>query len=396
MIPNLPSGAKLIINRLEEAGKQAHIVGGCVRDFLLSKVPFDYDITTDALPEEMRNIFSDLRTIDTGIKHGTLTVLVSGEPYEVTTYRVDGEYENHRKPKSVTFSQSLSEDLSRRDFTMNAICYSERDGFIDGFSGISDIKNRIIRAVGEPSLRFEEDALRILRALRFASQLGFSIENKTEEALFDKAHLLESVSAERIYAEWHKLISGSFAYDVIDRYRDIISRFLFAEPIVLAARDKFECAEAEIRQLSLFALSRKNPVVAFLNFCDRMKTDSKTKREGILALSDIDISLMTETEIRLALIKHGEKTVRDIFALKEICSFGGVTGERFVTEVISSGYPFSLSELNVNGEDIKALGFSGKEIGDTLAKLLTKTALDEVKNEREALLEAAGKLKNGI
>ena len=396
MTPNLPSGAKLIIKRLEDAGKSAHIVGGCVRDFLLSKTPFDFDITTSALPEEMKEIFSDMRTVDTGIRHGTLTVLVDGEPYEVTTYRVDGEYENHRKPKSVTFSASLSEDLSRRDFTMNAICYSERDGFIDEFSGISDIKNRIIRAVGEPSLRFEEDALRILRALRFASQLGFSIEKKTEEALFCTAHLLESVSAERIYAEWHKLISGSFAYAVIDRYKDVISRFLFLEPIALAARDKFECAAPEIRQLSLFALSHKNAALAFSDFCDRMKTDSKTKKEGILALSDINISLMTKTEIRLALIKLGKKTVEDISSLKKICSLDGAVEEREILEVISSGYPLSLGELKVNGEDIKALGFSGKEIGDALARLLTMTARDEVKNEREALLTAAEKIRNGI
>ncbi len=396
MTPKLPKGAELIIRRLEENGKRAHIVGGCVRDFLLFKTPYDYDITTEALPEEMRNIFSDLRTIDTGIKHGTLTVIAEGMPYEVTTYRIDGEYENHRKPKNVTFSDSLSADLSRRDFTMNAICYNECDGFIDEFSGMEDIKNRIIRAVGEPSLRFEEDALRILRALRFASQLGFAIEGKTEAALFEKAHLLSSVSAERIYAEWYKLIEGRFAYEVIDRYRDIISRFLFAEPIVLPEKDKFDSAKADIRQLSLFALSRKDSCSAFSDFCDRMKTDAKTKREGIIALSNIGISLLTETDIRLALIKVGQGAVRDISALKEICSLNGAPEEAVINAVVSSNYPLSLSELAVGGEDIKAIGFLGKEIGDTLSTLLAMTARDEVKNEREALLSVAEKIKNGI
>lgn len=396
MTPKLPKGAELIIRRLEENGKRAHIVGGCVRDFLLSKKPFDFDITTSALPEEMKEIFSDMRTVETGIKHGTLTVIAEGMPYEVTTYRVDGEYENHRKPKSVTFSDSLSCDLSRRDFTMNAICYSERDGFIDEFSGIEDINNRIIRAVGEPSLRFEEDALRILRALRFASQLGFSIEEETEKALFLKAHLLASVSAERIYAEWYKLIEGRYAYGVIDRYREIVSRFLFAENIVLPDKDKFDSARGDIRQLSVFLLSKKEPDSAFSDFCDRMKTDSKTKREGSSALSNVEIPLFTETDIRLALIKLGERTVKNISALKEICSIDSAPEEAVINAVVSSDYPLSLSELAVGGEDMKTLGFSGREIGDTLNRLLTMTARDEVKNEREALLCAAERIKNGI
>ena len=396
MKPQLPNGAKIIIIRLEENGKRAHIVGGCVRDFLLSKEPFDFDITTDALPEDMKEIFSDMRTIETGIKHGTLSVIAEGMPYEVTTYRVDGEYENHRKPKSVTFSDSLSADLSRRDFTMNAICYSDRDGFIDEFSGREDIKNRIIRTVGEPGLRFEEDALRILRALRFAARLGFSIEEETEKALFSKAHLLRAVSVERIYTEWYKLLEGRYAYEVIDRYRDIISRFLFAEQIVLPERDRFDSARAEIRQLSLFALSRKDSYSAFSDFCDRMKTDAKTKREGAIALSNIGISLLTETDIRLALIKVGQGAVRDISALKEICSLNGAPEEAVINAVVSSDYPLSLSALAVGGEDMKAIGFFGKEIGDTLATLLLMTARDEVKNEREALLYAAEKIKNGI
>ena len=396
MTPNLPTGAAFIIKRLEDAGKRAHIVGGCVRDFLLSKTPFDYDITTDALPEEMHRIFSDIKTVDTGIKHGTLTVLFEGEPYEVTTYRVDGEYENHRKPKSVTFSDNLSSDLSRRDFTMNAICYSDRDGFIDEFSGIEDIKNKVIRAVGEPTLRFEEDALRILRALRFASQLGFSIEKKTDDALFEKAHLLSSVSAERIYAEWTKLIGGKFAYEVIDKYRDIISPFLLSEPIVLPEKKKFNEAKPEIRQLSVFLLSHNDPVASFLDFCDRMKTDSRTKREGSAALCGIDAALLTDEDIRLALIELGEKAVKDISALNKTCSIREAPSEDRINNIIFSGYPLSLSELCVNGEDMKALGFFGKEIGEILKALLDLTARDKVKNEREALLRAAEKIKNGI
>lgn len=396
MVPQLPSGAKTIIKRLEDAGFDAHIVGGCVRDFLLSKTPFDFDITTSALPDEMKSVFSDMRTVETGIKHGTLTVLADGEAYEVTTYRVDGEYENHRKPKSVTFSRSLSEDLSRRDFTMNAICYSERDGFIDEFSGIPDIEKRIIRAVGEPGLRFEEDALRILRALRFSSQLGFLIEAETEKALFEKAHLLLSVSAERIYSEWHKLIGGKYAYDVIERYGEIISRFLTPLPIKLPRRDLFDGAEGEIRQLSIFAISADESVSAFSDFCDRMKTDAKTKRGGALALSNIDIPISSKADVRLAMIRLGEKTVRDILRLRETLSMGCGEGEDTVDEILRSDYPLSLSLLKVGGEDMKQLGLSGRDIGSVLWELLLMTARDEVKNEREALMRAAEKIKNGI
>ena len=177
----LPKNVNKIIHVLEEHGFQAYAVGGCIRDSLLGRTPHDWDITTSALPEQVKDLFK--KTVDTGIQHGTVTILLDGEGYEVTTYRLDGEYEDSRHPKEVTFTSLLSEDLKRRDFTVNAMAYNEKDGLVDLFGGQKDMEEKVIRCVGDPLERFTEDALRILRAVRFAAQLGFSIEERTRESL---------------------------------------------------------------------------------------------------------------------------------------------------------------------------------------------------------------------
>lgn len=201
---NMPANARRIICTLQKAGFEAYIVGGCVRDVILGKEPDDWDITTSARPEEVKKLFS--RTIDTGIAHGTVTVMFGKEGYEVTTYRVDGKYEDHRRPASVTFTASLLEDMKRRDFTINAMAYNETEGIVDHFDGIGDLQRKIIRCVGEPKERFDEDALRILRTVRFAAQLNFSIDEKTQKAIRDQAVFLKDISAERIHVELTKLL----------------------------------------------------------------------------------------------------------------------------------------------------------------------------------------------
>ncbi len=203
----LPEEVKNIIETLQGAGHEAYAVGGCVRDAILGRRPQDWDITTSAKPEEVKGLFK--RTLDTGIKHGTVTIMVDHEGYEVTTYRIDGEYEDCRHPKEVTFTTKLSEDLLRRDFTINAMAYNEKEGLVDLFGGQDDIKKGVIRCVGEASERFDEDALRILRAFRFAAQLGFEIEDKTFEAAKEKAPNLTKVSAERIRTELNKILLSS-------------------------------------------------------------------------------------------------------------------------------------------------------------------------------------------
>lgn len=201
---NMPENANRIIHTLQDSGYEAYIVGGCVRDAILGREPDDWDITTSARPEEVKALFR--RTIDTGIAHGTVTVMFGKEGYEVTTYRVDGKYEDHRRPASVTFTASLIEDMKRRDFTINAMAYNELEGLVDHFGGVEDLKTRVIRCVGNPKERFDEDALRILRAVRFAAQLDFQIDENTREAIRNQAVFLRDISAERIHVELTKLL----------------------------------------------------------------------------------------------------------------------------------------------------------------------------------------------
>ena len=209
MIIDLPKNVENIIERLKEHGFEGFAVGGCVRDSLLNKTPTDWDITTDALPADMKKIFK--KTFDTGIAHGTVTVLMDGVGYELTTYRIDGNYSDGRHPDSVSFSKNLSEDLCRRDFTINAMAYSHNKGIVDLFGGRKDLQNGVIRAVGDAKKRFDEDALRMLRAVRFAAQLGFKIDDDTFAAIREKAKLLSKVSKERIFVELNKSLCGDFA-----------------------------------------------------------------------------------------------------------------------------------------------------------------------------------------
>lgn len=203
----LPDDVKLIINIIEAAGFEAYAVGGCVRDSLLGREPNDWDITTNAKPNQIKGLFH--RTIDTGIEHGTVSVLIHGETYEITTYRIDGEYEDSRHPKQVEFTTKLVEDLKRRDFTINAMAFNEKTGVVDEFGGMEDLNNGIIRCVGDPRERFDEDALRIMRAVRFAAQLGYCIEDNTKEAIAEFAGRLRNISAERINVELTKLLVSS-------------------------------------------------------------------------------------------------------------------------------------------------------------------------------------------
>lgn len=203
----IPGNAELILQTLEDNGYEAYVVGGCVRDMILGREPGDWDITTSAKPQQVKSLFR--RTIDTGIQHGTVTVMFGKEGYEVTTYRMDGKYEDHRHPKEILFTPRLSEDLKRRDFTINAMAYNPRTGIVDEFDGMRDLEKRCIRCVGEPEQRFDEDALRMLRGIRFAAQLQFEIEEKTKEAIKKKASTLVNVSAERIRVELTKLLCSS-------------------------------------------------------------------------------------------------------------------------------------------------------------------------------------------
>ena len=221
----LPSDVTEILNILHTGGHEAYCVGGAVRDSLMGFTPEDWDITTSARPDETEELFKDYKTIDTGLKHGTLTVIINHKPYEITTFRIDGEYNDNRHPEEVIFTPDLKDDLARRDFTVNAIAYNS-EGIVDLYGGREDIYNSIIRTVGDPDKRFNEDGLRILRALRFASVLGFEIEHETASAIHRNRHLLKNISAERISTELSKLICGKNAFNILMEYPDVLSVFI--------------------------------------------------------------------------------------------------------------------------------------------------------------------------
>ena len=375
-----------ILRRLETAGFEAYSVGGYVRDSLMGRVAGDCDITTSALPEETKAVFSDLRTIDTGIKHGTVTVLYDGEPYEITTYRVDGEYADSRHPDSVSFTASLDEDLARRDFTVNAMAYSDNRGLVDLFGGRADIESRRIRAVGDPGKRFTEDALRMLRALRFASVLDFEIEPSTREAIFTLWHRIESVSAERILVELRKLVSGVGAYRVMEEYSLVIKRLLRGiEEISLPDKATFDGLSPEERLIAVFYLSSENPAEAFSESMLTLRSDRRTERFGssVLSLMRADLS---GDRLYEAVLDQGSEAVGTALSLKH--SIDGVCDDlgRF-NELTSSSRPTSISDIAVGGRDIIALGYSGADVGALLRRLTVMAMSGELSCNRDEIIE---------
>lgn len=395
----LPRDVEYIIERLESFGHRADIVGGPVRDFLLGRSPEDYDITTDATPDRVKAVFSGDRTVDTGIKHGTVSLILRGIFYEITTYRVDGEYKDSRHPDSVSFTDKLSDDLARRDFTMNAVCYNPRDGFTDPYGGRDDISERIIRAVGDPEKRFSEDALRILRAIRFASVLGFEIESTTRQAVFDKKDLLTKVSAERIYTEWKKLLSGKFAYSVIEEFSSVISVFLpkLSEPNLPSAH-LFSEADYLSRMLSVFSLTLGDGAPsAYDSAMKTLKTDRAVRETGISVLSSLKkFDLSTDVGLKCALMRLGEDNARALVRLEYTLGNTEKNTEARLNSLLSSGTPYRISDLRIGGTELMRLGIEGKRIGECLTRLLSLVVEDRILNESEALIAEAQKINRQL
>lgn len=390
----IPKNVSLIISRLNDNGYRADIVGGCVRDILLSKEPDDFDITTSAKPEETERIFSDFKLLKNGIKHGTVTVIIDKEPYEITTYRFDGEYTDNRHPDRVTFTSNIDDDLSRRDFTVNAIAYNPKDKITDLYGGREDIQKRIIRAVGDPVSRFSEDALRIFRAIRFASVLDFEIDAGTGKALFEKKESLLGVSAERLYTEWKKLISGKGAYRILREYSEIVAVVIpELVNLVLPDESSFDKACGELRELSLFALSTDLPKDAFVTFSERLKTDSLHKKRGGIILDNLSFPLSTYREIYSRLIAVGEYDILfDIIKLKILLGKEREESISILSKMQREGVAYRIKDLKINGDDLKMLGKRGVEIGLILNSLLNSVADGEIKNERDELLGKAKSL----
>ena len=384
----LTKNLEFILKRLNENGHRADIVGGPVRDFLRGVAPSDYDITTSATPEETKAIFSDFRTLDTGIKHGTVSLILDGEPYEITTWRIDGEYKDARHPETVSFTKSIEEDLARRDFTMNAIAYNPSNGLTDPYFGREDIEKKLIRAVRDPYLRFSEDALRILRALRFSATLGYEIEENTAAALREKSHLLREISAERIFTEWKKLLSGDFAYDVISEFSEVVAVFIpELSELRLPKKENF-ADDFFTRQTQMFYLSCADPAADYTESMKRLKTDTHTRTLGEAVLENSSKYKLTElSDAGIMLAELGEEAAKATARLDLSLEKIDKNAYSLIEEYLERTMPYRLSDLAICGEDIKALGISGRDIGKTLSTLLYAVISDKVENEKNALLE---------
>lgn len=384
----LPNGVKIIMDQLGRYGHRADVVGGCVRDYLLGKPPYDYDITTDATPSQMLEIFRDFRTIPTGIKHGTLTVLVDGEPHEITTYRCDGDYCDHRHPDTVTFTKTMTDDLSRRDFTVNAMAYNEKDGLTDLFGGEADLRARIIRAVGDPRRRFDEDALRILRAVRFSSTLGFEIEGTTAAAAADLSHLLSFVSGERIYTEIKKLIAGTGAYRVLHEHRTVIESALGITGYTLPDQMRFASSLPDVRFFSIFA-GYDDPVAAFTYVCERLKVDNAMRDAGTAVLGNLSRVFESKADVKLCLHDIGVDHTLMLSATRALLGYSGTCVHCHVMSIIDSGEPYTVRQLTIGGRDLLELGYHGEQIGQMLEFLITSVIKGDLENDRDTLLNAA-------
>lgn len=385
---HLPTDVGFIIDRMHAHGYSAHVVGGSVRDSLIGRELGDFDITTDALPEETKAVFSDLRTVDTGIKHGTVTLVLNGTPYEITTYRIDGDYKDNRHPDAVTFTASLTEDLARRDFTVNAMAYAPDTGLVDPFGGSADAEAHIIRAVGDPYRRFDEDALRILRALRFASVLSFDIEENTARAAEELAPRLTSISKERVYTELKKLVSGANAYNVIGRYKHVLAYALGGMLLdCLPKVEAFDRADMLTRLGALIYLNSENHTDVAEKTLNSLKTDKHTRTYTVASFRAYEgARLDTERDALRLLLDHGEEAALGAVKLGIALSRFTDKESELLVSALSSGKPYTVAMLDIRGNDLVPLGIRGEQIGATLKGLLYAVIDGEVENERAALI----------
>ena len=385
----LPDSVSFIIDRMRSCGFSAHVVGGSVRDSLIGRPLGDFDITTDATPDQTKAVFSDYRTVDTGIKHGTVTLVIDGVPYEITTYRVDGDYKDNRHPDSVTFTSCLEEDLARRDFTVNAMAYSPSSGLCDPFGGRADADRRLIRAVGDPLVRFDEDALRILRALRFAAVLGFEIEDNTKNAARELSARLNSISKERIYTELKKLFSGVNAYAVIREHADILAVCLEGLTVEnMPDKERFDSADYLTRLGAVIYLNSDNPAERAEGVLNALKTDKFTRTHTISVLNAyVDVSFDTERDTLAALAKYGKEAAEGALALGTLLGRFNERECNTLTAAIASGKPYKISHLAIRGGDLSAIGIRGEAIGDALSLLLAAVIDGKAENSKDTLIE---------
>ena len=384
----IPAYVKVLMDQLNDSGYECYIVGGAIRSMLLGLPVHDYDLTTNALPEQMKTVFTSNKTIDTGLKHGTLTVLSSHHPIEITTYRKDSTYQDHRHPDAVQFTSAIEEDCARRDFTINAFCYNDNDGILDFFDGRQDLKNHILRCIGDPSQRFEEDALRILRAVRFASQLHFEIEVNTKNAIFTKKDLLSYISLERIHEEMDGFLNAEKCASYLDTYREVIAVFLPEIKVVphwdtvLKQIDNAP-SDAVVRTAVLFTGLPDSS-----DLCRRLKYTNAEIKTITSLIKYRDTCIADRVSMRKFLsIYHEDFTVYLHYRSALNPSFAADDAAALYQQIIDHHDCTSLAQLAVSGNDIKALGYSGKMIAEKLTELLNAVMEDQIPNEKEELMK---------
>lgn len=431
----LPEKVKEIIGTITTAGYEAYAVGGCIRDSLLGRSPEDFDITTSASPQEIKELF--LHTIDTGIKHGTVTILMQGETYEVTTYRMDGEYEDHRHPKEVVFTASLSEDLKRRDFTMNAMAYNDESGLVDPFGGARDLERKLIRCVGNPMERFTEDALRMMRAVRFSAQLGYAIEENTKNAICAMAPSLCAISAERIQTELIKLITSDHPSFLRIAYETGITAVImpeFDDCMRTEQHNPHHCYSVgehtlqamesvgndKVLRLTMLFHDMGKPLTKSVDengidhfhghpevsatlakdIMHRLKLDNKTIHDVTQLVRYHDLKVKPDKKsVRRMMAKLGTDIFARLFEIKraDILSQSSFQREekekelailfQIYQEICANGECVSLKMLAVTGSDLKEAGIvEGPRIGEELTRLLDLVLEDPAKNTKEYLL----------
>lgn len=438
----LPEPIKKALNMLEDKGYQGYIVGGCVRDALVGIEPHDYDITTSALPEEVKEVFSGYNVIETGIKHGTVTVIVEGYPLEITTFRVEGKYLDGRRPSRVAFTRNLREDVARRDFTMNAMAMDIHGNVYDFFGGREDLDAGIIRAVGEAKVRFEEDALRIMRALRFSSVTGFEIEDKTSKAIFDCKEMLERISTERIREELVKLLVGRDVRRVLLEYWEVFSVIMPELALMKDFEQKNKWHIYPVHEHTAVAVENIIPdptlrVIMLLHdigkpkcfaigddgeghfyghanvgvdmardILGRLKFDNETKDRVLRAIKYHDAQIVPETKhVKRALNRY---TIEGFFDLVEVKRADNLaqnpnlaSRQEYLDElvhiaeaIIEQQQCFSLKDLDVNGRDLIEMGLkAGPQIGEALDILLEAVMEEKIPNDKAELLKFAQKIK---
>ena len=439
---DVPKRVSYIIERLISAGYSAYAVGGCVRDSIMGKVPSDWDICTSALPQQTLEVLGKPNLVENGMKHGTVTVRYDDENYEITTFRSDGVYDDNRHPRQVSFVSDLREDLARRDLTINALAYNQRDGLVDLFGGAEDIEKGIIRCVGNPDERFSEDGLRIMRTLRFASVLGFDIDEETALSVHKNAHLLKNISAERIASEFNKLLMGKNAERVLSEYYDVIAVFIPELLPMVGFEQKtphhvYDVWEHTVKVISFSPEDRILRLTAFFHdigkpecftvspdgtghfhghpdvseriaadVLRRLKYDNKTINTVCLLVRLHDKRPPAEPKyVRRFLSELGEELFPELLKLKRADAMGQSEFRRkekleYISELrrlydeeLKKGSAYSLGMLRINGRDIMSLGVrDGRQVGMILRKMLDFVIDGELENDRERLLACAKEL----